>query len=49
MLADLGQLEEAARWLQSALDTGTPSFVARLRKALAESPHDRLRDLVDVS
>ena len=47
MLAEMGQLDEAARWLRCALDTGTPPVVARLRRALVDSPHDRLRRLVD--
>jgi TPR repeat protein len=47
MLADQGRIGEAMAWLARGLRAGSPAFVARLRSALAESPHPQLRALVE--
>jgi TPR repeat protein len=46
VLAREGRCEEAERWLARAIETGSPVFLEKLARSLADSPHERFRALV---
>lgn len=46
VLAREGHLDEAERWLTTAIDAGSEVFLEKLRHSLADSPHERFRALV---
>lgn len=46
ILLQHGDVEQAAHWLQRALRTGSPSFLAHIVPTLAQSQHAAIRSLV---
>jgi len=44
-LTSVGRIDEAVRWLELALASGTPVFLQRLAEQLDGSPHAEIRDI----